>query len=698
MAMYLQFYGLREEPFGVTPDPQFLYLSPGHREAQAILDSDIRAGRGFTAVVAPPGMGKTSLLFDMLRGHARTTRSAFLFQTQCNPREFMRYLIAEFGFGIQKDDFVELNGLFQRMVLEEAQHGKHVILVVDEAQNLRPDVLEAIRLLSDFETPDSKLLHIVLSGQPELAEKLADPDLTQLRQRIAHLIRLEPLSEEEVQDYIRHRLEVAGYFGDPIFSARACRTIFQRSQGIPRIINNLCFNALSLGHALGNRLIDAAILAQVCSEMDFVVASRGLTDKDPRLVPETVEERAPASLPKFDVVSEIRPPLVSLENKQEDEASLPYPKAAGIPGDFFPPSISTPLQVVPPVMTRNLPDEVQATVPRVADSGQYDSNEDDIQQRPTTVDVNALVNEFALLGMHAEDRRIVRKRKPPAAESSVVREPTPEPVIKPPPVENAPVLGPQIPIAPAPAAAQRPALVPVLLAWATDPVNRKYVLTAAFAFVLLVVWQISRWAEARPEAGHNTVLASPEGLALEPAPRIAGSVPDSQEPIKTTTTEPGPAISVGTPQIVSGEAEAAPPNHALSDQANVTAISQSVVDVIEEIGGAENGPPDFRFPRNLAGGVRSSGSERPVRTVEPVYPGAARLQQLEGSVELSAVIGEDGSLRHIRALNGNPLLAQAAMEAIKKWRYQPHRRADQASNVQITVNFKFARIDSSARN
>src|SRR5207237_7449170 len=130
------------------------------------------------------------------------------------------------------------------------------------------------------------------------------------------------------------------------------------------------------------------------------------TDKDPRFVPEAVEERAPAFLPKFDVVSEIRPPLVSVENKQEDEESLPYAKAAGIPGDFFPPS--PPLQVVPPVVARNLQDEIQGTVPRV-DSGHYDRNEEEIQQRPTSVDVTALVNEFALLGMHVEDRRIVRK-------------------------------------------------------------------------------------------------------------------------------------------------------------------------------------------------------------------------------------------------------------------------------------------------
>src|SRR5438105_7331697 len=253
--MYLKFYGLREEPFGVTPDPRFLYLSPAYREAQATLEYGIRSGRGFTTLIAKPGMGKTTLLFRTLEQYSSIAKTAFIFQTQCDSREFMRYLLAELGLDIRDSDYVHLQDEFNQLLVREAKLGKKVIAVVDEAQNLSTEVLETVRLLSDFETTRSKLLHIILTGQPELADKLASPGLLQLRQRISHVIRLEPLSELEVDEYIQHRLRTAGYSGDPIFLPDARKVILQRSEGIPRIINNLCFNALSLGYALGRPTI-----------------------------------------------------------------------------------------------------------------------------------------------------------------------------------------------------------------------------------------------------------------------------------------------------------------------------------------------------------------------------------------------------------------------------------------------------------
>jgi general secretion pathway protein A len=183
--MFLNFYGLREQPFGVTPDPEFLYLSATHREALASVAYGIQAGVGFATVIAKPGMGKTTLLFALLRHFQNSAQSAFLFDTQCNSKELLQSLLAEFK--IQEDsgksDISALAALRQ-FLLKSARANQRVLLVVDEAQNLDIPVFETLRLLSNFETPHAKLLHIVLAGQPELARKLALPELEQLRQRI----------------------------------------------------------------------------------------------------------------------------------------------------------------------------------------------------------------------------------------------------------------------------------------------------------------------------------------------------------------------------------------------------------------------------------------------------------------------------------------------------------------------------------
>ena len=267
--MFLGFYGLREQPFGVTPDPRFLYLSPVHREALASLYYGIESGCGFLALVAKPGMGKTTLLFQLLekfRGHART---AFLFQTQCSSREFMRFLLAELGSESNEHDFVRMNDEFNKLLLKEARAGRRFVIVVDEAQNLHPSVLETIRLLSDFETPRAKLVQIILAGQPELADKLASRKLSQLRQRVSLMSGLRPLSEEESSKYIDHRLRIAGYSGAPLFEPAAMRAIVQFTDGIPRSINSFCFSALSLGCALRERVISSSVVEEVISDLDI---------------------------------------------------------------------------------------------------------------------------------------------------------------------------------------------------------------------------------------------------------------------------------------------------------------------------------------------------------------------------------------------------------------------------------------------
>ncbi len=267
--MFLEFFGLREQPFGVSPDPRYLYLGPGHREALASLYYGIEANRGFLSLVARPGMGKTTLLFHLLAKFSHTARTAFIFQTQCNSREFMRFLLAEIGIENDVQDFVRMHEQFNRCLVQEARAGRRFIVVIDEAQNLDPSVLETVRLLSDFETPQAKLLQIILVGQPSLADKLASPALTQLRQRITSLSGLSPLTPQETAKFIEHRLKVAGYKGHGLLSAEALELVAEFSEGIPRQINNYCFHSLSLACATREKLVSADIVREVAHDLDI---------------------------------------------------------------------------------------------------------------------------------------------------------------------------------------------------------------------------------------------------------------------------------------------------------------------------------------------------------------------------------------------------------------------------------------------
>jgi len=215
-----------------------------------------------------------------------TTRSAFLFQTQCDKREFLRYLMMDIGLPVPDNDYVRMHSMLNQFLVRNAEEGKDFVLVIDEAQNLSDEVLEAVRLLSDFETSRRKLMHIILTGQPQLARKLARPNLEQLRQRVSLISQLKPLDTPEVRRYIEHRLNRANYKGSGLFNAEALALIARHSEGIPRNINNICFGALSLGFANGQKTIDAKIIQEV-------VASRSVEiDPGPRATPEnTLSEK-----------------------------------------------------------------------------------------------------------------------------------------------------------------------------------------------------------------------------------------------------------------------------------------------------------------------------------------------------------------------------------------------------------------------
>ncbi|MGC2613418.1 MAG: AAA family ATPase [Terracidiphilus sp.] len=266
--MFLKYFKLAEQPFGATPDPRFLFHSNSHREALASLYCAFYANRGFATLIAEPGMGKTTLLFEFLEHIKECAKTVFLFNTFCGPDDIVTYILRDSGVEpgpTIADRYHQINQLLSA----EARKGRPVVLVIDEAQNLSPHTLEGIRLLTNFETTRSKLIQVVLAGQPQLADTLARPDLAQLRQRIFTLCRIAPLSAAETRAYIQHRLSFAGYRGSELFSPEAFNLIAEASSGIPRVINTLCFNSLCLCCARKSQQVDAAMVNDALADLEL---------------------------------------------------------------------------------------------------------------------------------------------------------------------------------------------------------------------------------------------------------------------------------------------------------------------------------------------------------------------------------------------------------------------------------------------
>jgi type II secretory pathway predicted ATPase ExeA len=267
--MFLDFFGLREQPFGMTPDPAYLFASRTHSEALAALSLGISDTRGFLTLIAEPGLGKTTLLYQLSEEMRDSSRIVHLSQTQCTSREFIEYILQDLCVETKGMGLVAMHGQLNEILFEELLAGKRFILMVDEAQNLDDSVLETVRMLSNFETHNAKLLQIILAGQPSLAAKFAQPQLSQLRQRIAVLAHLEPFTAEETGLYIKHRLKVAGYSGEPIFDPGSIGQVARLSNGIPRNINNLCYQALLVTHARGLRTVTPDVLPAAAARLDM---------------------------------------------------------------------------------------------------------------------------------------------------------------------------------------------------------------------------------------------------------------------------------------------------------------------------------------------------------------------------------------------------------------------------------------------
>ena len=266
--MYLTFYGLSEKPFNATPDPKFLYMTPGHREALAQLQYGVQEQKGFIVLTGQVGTGKTTLLHALRQRLNGLTVVSFVFNSTLPFDGILEYMLEDFGIAKAEGSRAQRLITLNNFLIERRRLGQNTVLMLDEAQNLDPSTLEQIRLLSNFETPTDKLLQILLVGQPELKAKLQLPELRQLKQRVGLRCQIPPLTSEEVRQYIRNRLRVAGARDLGLFTDGAMERITEYSGGIPRLVNIVCDHCLLFGYADQKRRMDRRIVDQAIEYLE----------------------------------------------------------------------------------------------------------------------------------------------------------------------------------------------------------------------------------------------------------------------------------------------------------------------------------------------------------------------------------------------------------------------------------------------
>ncbi|QHJ12530.1 hypothetical protein FX988_02787 [Paraglaciecola mesophila] len=255
--MYLYHYGIKELPFTLTPNTSYFFGLPSHKEAIAVLLTAIKTGEGFIKVTGEVGTGKTLICRKLLNELPDHFVAAYIPNPYLTPSELRRSVAAELNVTLSEHaDQQEFTQRIQRRLIEINQQNRGVVLIIDEAQALPVESIEALRLITNLETESRKLLQVVLFGQPELDDKLALPELRQLKQRVTFSYALKLMDADQLFQYVRHRMSVAGYRGGDIFSSRACKMLFKASKGTPRIVNVLCHKALMLAYGEGKQQVE----------------------------------------------------------------------------------------------------------------------------------------------------------------------------------------------------------------------------------------------------------------------------------------------------------------------------------------------------------------------------------------------------------------------------------------------------------
>ena len=313
--MYKEFFGLRANPFNVNPDPRYLFLTRHTEEALACLTYGIQSRKGFVLLTGEVGTGKTTLINKLLEWlRLKQVATAFIFNSRMNVPQFLDYMMADFGIPCDSRSKSQILLRLYNWLLDRYRAGETAVLIVDEAQNLSDEVLEEIRMMTNLETFTEKLLQIVLVGQPELEQKLKQPQLRQLRQRLTLRAKTHPLSLEETKAYVAQRLRIAGSNGQPIFDPEALLTIHRYSSGIPRVVNLICEHCLVSAFVDQQKMISSKVVEAVARDFD-------LGDNN-----NAAAMTAPAqtnSNGKFDVVEALRTLATLADRLRDSEQDLP---------------------------------------------------------------------------------------------------------------------------------------------------------------------------------------------------------------------------------------------------------------------------------------------------------------------------------------------------------------------------------------
>lgn len=586
---FLRHFGFRESPFGVTPDPEFLFWTRMHNAALQAIISSIESNLGFCVLLGNPGTGKTSLLFHLLAQYRESARTAFIFQTQCKPHDLVRHIASELDLAVPRRDEVSLHQKLNGMLLEEARAGRKVLIVIDEAQNLQASSFEAVRLLSDFETAHSKLLNIVFSGSPQLGATLQTPELSQLAQRISTVARLQPFRQDEVKDYIRFRLAVvASSSVEDLFSSESLAEIACRSGGIPRIINAICYRALMLAYTQGQASVSRELVRKAAKDLDL--SEPGTRGSITTLQFQKFEGAPPSNGGPGSIPATSEQPPSAVRHHESGRRGQPVPAKADQRGRFGVPAI---IRFKTAAWHGYRSTSVIAALVLLACVSWVGWNQ--LRAKPGT----------------SEKDSVQRQAQPPT------------PAIKMDEAEN----GPQ-------SSVQQP----------------------------------NRVATELPPTNSNTNQSAgdqfPPSTDLGPSLLIPSKIP-SQSAMPVEPSSPNTVVSTSTP----------PDNLARLATAGLA------------------GSPRFEAGE-VAGtsGSRASFALHPIKLVQPEYPSRARLSHMEGEVQVELTIDRKGNVTRVRAVSGNAVLAQAAEEAVRQWKYAPYTGDDQITFPAVTrvqFNFKF---------
>jgi TonB family protein len=613
--MYLQHYSLREEPFGVTPDPRHLFLGHMHAEALASLIYGLECSRGFLALIAPPGTGKTTLLFRLLERFRNVAQTAFIFHTKCNSDDFIQFLMSDLGIDTTRHDLVHIHRLFNELVVHNASNGKRTIILIDEAQNLDLDVLETVRMLSNFETPQSKLLQIVIAGQTGLADKLGRYELRQLRQRLATIVHLRPLGTTEAGEYIDYRLKTAGYSGPSLFTPKARELLIEQSEGIPRKINILCFNALSIGFALRSKMVDEAMVQEVLDDISL----RDFSEEFPIASYEgreqlTRESNSPASphsrshTPPRPAICHPFPIEQSAQQMAFRPPASPKPAYASVPlvSGSLALSETDPIGPHEKAVLDNLVDPQR--LKRSLTAAPSEAAVPRPQHRGKKRYFRAFTVSLSLFVILSSDWYFTNSN-----ESSPMT-----------PSENKPAN---------PGGHQSGVMTPEVDGPAIAP-NR-----------------------ARRHGSDRFPLKKPSirpVVASDDITSLISETAHTSKPATAAEQDPGSSKMQESPLLVP----------------HSSSISSS------ESHHAERSPAEVVFSSSPSE-VRDSTlfqlvtSAELLRSTIPEYPADAKKHNLEGTVVLLATIGKDGAVERIERISGNALLAGAASRSVRSWQYRP---------------------------